>query len=158
MILLIIITLGETIEKRGDKVKRIIAFFDDDNIAKSTASALSERVCEGSKLTLAVADEDEFLAPGYAYKSTMLCSGAGTILGICASYIPGIGFFGTISPITGLIAGSVVGAVAGVLLDFLLESSSDYFFKMGLCAPEKSEGSIYKILRKRGAVSAYIEK
>ncbi len=139
-------------------MKKLIAFFDSDELAKSVAEVLSEKVCENSEISLNAQKADQTFVSGYAYKTTLLCAAAGIILGLAASQIRGIGFFGTISPVTGLIIGCVVGAITGCLLDFLTFDGVEYFSRLSLFAPDENEGYISRILKKRGALSVCIEK
>lgn len=138
-------------------MKKIIAFFDNDENAKSTADTLADNF-SGRDISISMASSEDAQISQYAYSFTAFGAAAGIVLGLLAGVIRGIGFFGTISPVTGLICGSVIGAIVGCLFDILFTEETPHLPKVTLSAPPENCGRISRVLKKRGAIAVFVGK
>lgn len=138
-------------------MKKLIAFFDNDENAKSTADTILGKF-SGKDISVSMASAEDAQISQYAYTFTAFGAAAGIVLGLLAGVIRGIGFFGTISPVTGLICGSVIGAIVGCLFDILSTEETPHIPKVTLSAPRESCGKISRVLKKRGAIAVFIGK
>ena len=136
-------------------MKKIIAFFDNKENAASTADTLCDRFC-GRDICISMTNAEDADISQYTYLFTAFGATAGIVLGLLAKVITGIGFFGTISPVTGLICGSVIGAIVGCLFDILFAEETAHIPRLTLSAPAENCGRISRILKKRGAIAVYI--
>ncbi len=138
-------------------MKKIIAFFDNNDNATSTANTLCNKF-SGKDISVSMESAEDARLSQYAYSFTAFGAAAGIILGLLAGVIRGIGFFGTISPVTGLICGSVIGAIVGCLFDILFTEETPHIPKLTLSAPTESCGRISRVMKKRGAIAVFIGK
>ena len=138
-------------------MKKITAFFDNDENAKATADTICNKF-SGKEAAVSMASTEDAQISRYAYYFTAFGAASGIVLGLLARVISGIGFFGTISPVTGLICGSVIGAIVGSLFDILFTEETPHIPKLTLLAPPENCGRISRVMKKRGAIAVFIEK
>lgn len=138
-------------------MKSFTAYFADCNAAHAAAFELSE----GDNCGEIVVEEQRFenaKMPSFAFRGLVIGALLGYIAGAAVMLVSTAGFFGRISGVCGIIAGSVIGTVTGVLLDLTAYDLSPVCSVVRFDARKNDCAEIVRRMKRRGAIKISVLK
>lgn len=138
-------------------MKKLTSYFTSSQIAGAAAFDLSENFPYCSEILIGSRSTEKSQAFDTCTKSTFLGGAIGTTMGFILLLLPYSGFLSVISPLTGLITGSVIGAISGTMLDILTYEEYPQCASVTVTVPKSKGGVISRTLKNKGAVKTLIE-
>ena len=138
-------------------MKKLTSYFTSSQAAGAAAFDLSENCPFCSEILIGRRSTEKSQAFDFSIKSTFIGGAAGVLMGFILLSFPYSSFSFVLSPLTGLIAGSVIGAISGTMLDVLTYEEYPDCASVTVTVPESKGGIIASILKKKGAVKTLIE-
>ncbi len=139
-------------------MKKLTSYFTSGEAAGAAAFDLSENFPYCNEILIGSRSTEKSQAFDFSVKSTFIGGAAGTLIGFILLLLPYSGFSFVLSPLTGLIAGSVIGAISGTMLDILTYEEYPQCASITVSVPEGKGGIISRTLRKKGATTTFMLK
>ena len=138
-------------------MKKLTSYFMSSQVAGSAAFDLSENCPFCNEILIGSRSSEKSQAFDFSIKSTFIGGAVGVLSGFIMLYLPYSNFTFILSPLSGVIAGSVIGAISGTMLDVLTYEEYPECASVTVTVPESKGGIIASTLRKKGAAKVLIE-
>lgn len=138
-------------------MKKLTSYFTSAQAAGAAAFDLSENCPFCNEILIGSRSTEKSQAFDFSIKSTFIGGGIGVLVGFILLSLPYSSFSFVLSPLTGLIAGSVIGAISGSMLDILTYEEYPECASITVTVPESKGGIIARTLKKKGATKVLIE-
>ena len=139
-------------------MKKLTSYFTSSQAAGAAAYDLSENCPFCNEILISSRSTEKSQAFDFSIKSTFIGAAIGVLTGFIMLYLPYSNFSLVLSPLTGLIAGSVIGAISGTMLDVLTYEEYPECASVTVTIPESKGGIIASTLRKKGAANTFLLK
>ncbi|MBR2885856.1 MAG: hypothetical protein IKB93_13870 [Clostridia bacterium] len=138
-------------------MKKLTSYFTSSQAAGAAAYDLSENCPFCNEILIANRSTEKSQAFDFSIKSTFIGGATGVLIAFILLSFPYSSFSFVLSPLSGLIAGSVIGAISGSMLDVLTYEEYPECASVTVTVPESKGGIIASTLKKKGAVKTLIE-